>query len=52
MPCHRADIACSPVLLNILNHNLDENMRGIFIKFKDNKMLNGVEIDQILGELI
>lgn len=51
MPCHKAFIAHSPNL-NIFISNLDENMRGIFIIFKDNKMLNRVGIDKTVGELI
>lgn len=49
MPCHKAFIAHSPSQLNIFISNLDENLRGIFIKFKDNKR---VGIDDTLGELI
>lgn len=52
MPCYKAFIAHSPSQLNVFISNLDENLKGIFIKFKDNKMPNRVGIDNTLGELI
>lgn len=52
MPFHKAFIAHSPSLLNIFISNLDKNMRGIYIKFKDNKMLSRVGTDKTVGELI
>lgn len=52
MPCHRAFFALSPSLLNIFISNLDEDMRGMFNKFKDNKKPNGIGIANTLGELI
>lgn len=52
MPCHKAFFAHNPRHLNICTSSLDENMRGMFIKFKENKMLNGVGKANTLGELI
>lgn len=52
MSYHKAFIAHSPSQPNIFISNLDENVRGIFIKFKNNKMLNEVWIENTLGEMI
>lgn len=52
MPCRGAFFALSPSLLNIFISNLDEDMRGMFNKFKDNKKPNGIGIANTLGELI
>lgn len=52
MPCHKAFIAQIPSQLNVFFIKLDENLRGIFIKCKYNKMPYRVGIDNILGELI
>ena len=50
MPYPKAAFAHSLNLFHIFISNLDENIRRLFIKLKNNKILNAVGIANTLGE--